>query len=181
MILIIIRFEEKLVGSRKWFSHWEPTGQTWPIIFVNKVLLECRHPHSFTHCLWQLHTTMATLNSWDRDHRTYRVYREDEKEKEEEGEGEEEMKKGREEGKGRSEAGRRRKGNRQRRRDGGGRNKRGITEEDTGWLPEFLLCTLTGEKQCFRPYSKPARQVFLSYKEMGENNSKQGNGTREAS
>ena len=43
---------------------------------------------------------MATLNSWDRDHTAYRVYREDEKEKEEEVEGEEEMKRGREEGKG---------------------------------------------------------------------------------
>lgn len=78
------------------------------------------------------HTTMATLNSWDRGHTAYRVYKDDDKGKEEEREGEEEMEQGKEEGKGRVEVGRGRKGNRQRRRDGGGRNTTGVTEEDTG-------------------------------------------------
>ena len=119
MILIISRFEEKLIGSRKWFSHCARRSNL-AHFFVNKVLLERRHPHSFTCCYSSFHTTKASLNSWDRDRVAHRVYKDDDKEKEEEGDGEEEMKKGRGKEKGRGEVGRGRTGNRQRRRDGEG-------------------------------------------------------------
>lgn len=119
MILLISRFEEKLIGSRKWFSHCARRSNL-AHFFVNKVLLECRLPHSFRYCYGSFHTAMASLNSWDRDHMAYRVYKDDDKEKEEEGDGEEEMKKGRGKEKGRGEVGRGRTGNRQRRRDGEG-------------------------------------------------------------
>ena len=62
-----------------------------------------------------------------------------------------------------------------------GLSKRGITEEDTGWLPAFCCAWLLERNNVLALIASQPGRYSYHIKKWEKNSSKQGNGTREAS